>query len=105
MTQAVSADAERLLDARREVQVFLLAQRERHADRVELRDRRQRVGAARSHEIAELRPRDADDAVEGRADLRETQIDRRRLDRGLRRLHRRLRAALVLNLRCRTPAG
>lgn len=88
---------QRLLDARREAEVVLLAHREGHADRVELRDRRQRLGAARPHEIAELRLRDADDAVEGRADLRETQIDLRRLDRSLRRLHRRLRAALVLN--------
>ena len=84
-----------LLNAIGESQVLALADRERHLDRVELRDRRQE--RRRRDEVADLNRRDAGDAVDRRVHSRPAEVQPRGLDRGRGGVDLRLRAARSLD--------
>src|SRR5262249_5582846 len=77
--------ANRFADARRVLQILLLAHREGHADRIDLRDGGERPGVVGTDQVADLPDRHAHDPVDRRADLRESELDVRPLDGGARR--------------------
>src|SRR5437879_6172916 len=83
------------LDAIGVAQVLLLADRGRHLDRIDLRDRGEH--AVLTDEIAHLRDTDACDAGDRRLDLGPVEIELRLLDAGARRVDRRLRGAIRLH--------
>ena len=73
-----------LLEAVGVAHVVDLAQREVHADRVDLRHRREQRRAVLADEVADAHEREPGDAVDGRAELRVRQVERRRRSCGLR---------------------
>ena len=68
------------------VQIFLLADGEIDLDRIERRHRGDDA-ARRAHQRTHLLLRDSRDAVDGRREPRESEVDLRGFDRGLGRLH------------------